>query len=153
MKRAKKLTEEHKKHISESMKGKHNSSATEYKSGYKHTEEWKRRISEQTRGENHPNYIDGRSEKAYPLSFSQSLKDEIRERDDYECQICGVTEDEHIKEIRSVLEVHHIDFNKENNDKRNLITLCKICNIKVNKDREMWKEILCQKVEKRFSAY
>lgn len=42
-----------------------------------------------------------------------------------ECSVCGWNED------KDVLEVHHIDENRENNDISNLIILCPICHKKL----------------------
>lgn len=48
--------------------------------------------------------------------------------DNYEhkCAVCGWNEDERI------LEVHHIDGNRSNNTKENLIILCPICHTKIS---------------------
>lgn len=54
-----------------------------------------------------------------------------RERDDYECQICGMTEAEHKDEWNCTLPVHHIkrfgsfDSYEQANQLPNLITLCR----------------------------
>jgi hypothetical protein len=37
-------------------------------------------------------------------------------------------------------DVHHIDYNKENNDKENLITLCHSDHMKTNFNRDQWQE-------------
>ena len=42
-------------------------------------------------GKNHPCYIDGNS-SIYPLEFNDILKEQIRERDNRICQVCGKTE-------------------------------------------------------------
>lgn len=39
---------------------------------------------------------------------------------------------EHDKKVRIVLTVHHIDGNKDNNDKLNLIALCQRCHLKLD---------------------
>ena len=36
------------------------------------------------------------------------------------------------------LVIHHIDYNKMNNDESNLITLCKVCHGKTNGHREIF---------------
>lgn len=70
----------------------------------------------------------GKSFEPYPLAFTRALKRSIRERDDRTCQICGDCGNE----------VHHIDYDKENCEPTNLITLCKSCHAKTNFRRECW---------------
>jgi len=82
----------------------------------------------------HPMYIDGRAEVPYPSSFSDSLKEEIRDRDNHICQICHMTE----KDLNKELFIHHIDYNKENSQKQNLISLCNSCHSKTNANRDYW---------------
>lgn len=99
-------------------------------------------------GEKNPSYIDGRSFEPYPIEFNDRLKLEIRKRDNYTCQNCGMTEEEHLSVIGTVLHVHHIDYNKNNCDNKNLITLCLWCNLRANKNRKYWKQffikVLCK---------
>lgn len=58
-----------------------------------------------------------------------SRRKEIRERDNYSCQLCGITEEEFGQEMS----VHHIkkyrdfDDKKEANDPSNLVCLCEKC--------------------------
>ena len=40
--------------------------------------------------------------------------------------------------IRKNLSVHHIDYNKQNCNENNLITLCLKCHLKTNIDRNFW---------------
>jgi len=84
-------------------------------------------------GINHYNYKDGRGYEPYPLEFNNKLKEQIRDRDNHTCQDCGMTEEEHLKKYNRILEIHHKDHNKNNCNKSNLITMCKICNIRDNK--------------------
>lgn len=65
----------------------------------------------------------------YLFGFNKKLKNKIKERDNYSCQLCGETEDLH---------VHHIDYNKNNIEDNNLITLCKRCHNITNYNREFW---------------
>jgi len=90
-------------------------------------------------GKNNPNYKDGLSNKPYSLEFNEKLKLEIRQRDNFECQNCGMTEGEHLSVYGTVLCIHHIDYSKENNKRNNLISLCNQCNIRANYNREYWK--------------
>lgn len=85
-------------------------------------------------GENSPNYIHGNSTLSYPTEFNKFLKDNIRHRDGYKCVECEVPQ----KELINALDVHHIDYDKENNDGINLISLCKTCHMKTNGNRKYW---------------
>lgn len=55
----------------------------------------------------------------------------IRERDNWECQICGMTQEEHLEKYFRSLNVHHINPRKiepkNAYDEDNLITLCRVC--------------------------
>jgi len=85
-------------------------------------------------GENSHYYIDGRSElkQEYSKEWTGLLKEEVKKRDNFTCQLC--------KKSYSILAVHHIDYNKKNSDPSNLITLCRTCHAKTNKDRNFWKD-------------
>jgi hypothetical protein len=90
------------------------------------------------KGKNHPCYINGRSNEPYPLEFNQTLREYVRKRDNYKCQKCGITKEEHIKKYNKTLEIHHIDYYKYNCKENNLITCCLSCNIKANFNRDYW---------------
>ena len=78
-------------------------------------------------GENSPTWKGGKTHH-YTGGFYHARK-QVRERDNYTCQLCGITEEEYGKE----LSVHHIkkyrDFDNkiEANDLNNLISLCEPC--------------------------
>jgi len=97
-------------------------------------------------GEKHPNYIDGRSYLPYTSEFTLELKESIRKRDNYTCQNCNMTEEEHLIVVGRVLHVHHIDYNKQNCDGNNLISLCIHCNVRANYNRDYWQEIYTKKI-------
>lgn len=85
-------------------------------------------------GEKNHNWRGGKSFEPYPLNWNETLKRSIRERDHYSCRIC-------LKQQESyAFHVHHIDYNKNNCNPNNLITLCKSCHTKTNFNREKWKE-------------
>lgn len=84
------------------------------------------------RGVDTPNWRGGLSFEPYGLDFNKELKEEIRDRDEHTCQLCGINENGY------KLSIHHIDYNKNNNDSWNLITLCKVCHSKTNGNREYW---------------
>ncbi len=85
-----------------------------------------------------PNYKGGISNLPYSLEFNDNLKDQIRKRDNYTCQKCGITEEEHLIIYGTALLIHHIDYNKENCEENNLITVCFQCNSRANFNRDYW---------------
>ena len=66
----------------------------------------------------------------------KEYKEDIKARDD-----CNCLNPECYKKSggASQLTIHHIDYNKKNCHPHNLITICKSCNTKANKDRD-WHE-------------
>ena len=82
--------------------------------------------------ENNANWLGGISFEPYGLEFNKELKNIIRKRDNFKCQICSK------KRIIKKHAVHHIDYNKKNNDPKNLITLCNSCHTKTNFTRKKW---------------
>lgn len=68
----------------------------------------------------------------YGRGFNAELKLEIKIRDAFACQECGVTEQE------GTLAIHHIDYDTTNHDPSNLITLCNRCNSRANYKRADW---------------
>jgi 5-methylcytosine-specific restriction endonuclease McrA len=80
------------------------------------------------RGKDHHNWKGGISFEPYPLGWTNTFKEQIRYRDGYKCQICGVHEVECIQK----LSVHHKDCNKNNLNSDNLITLCRSCHTKAH---------------------
>lgn len=79
-------------------------------------------------GENNPAWQGGISFEEYGLEFNHELKTKIRLRDKFVCFVCK--SNGHI--------VHHIDYEKKNNDETNLITLCSSCHGKTNFNRDNW---------------
>lgn len=92
-------------------------------------------------GANSFNWNDGASFEPYSYEFNNSLKEQIIQRDHYQCQLCGITEDEHIDTFGSRLSVHHIDYDKQNNRSSNLIALCKTCHGPTNSRRKYYTKL------------
>ncbi len=90
--------------------------------------------SEAITGKGAPNWRGGKSFEPYPPEFNNQLKERIRERDNYQCQNCNT------KENKRAFPVHHIDYNKNNNEDSNLITLCDFCHKSTSHKREKWQE-------------
>jgi len=84
-------------------------------------------------GNLNPNWKGGISSEEYSLEFNNILKERIRERDGHICQLCGEGSGN-----GKLPDVHHIDYNKKNNDPWNLITLCHRCHMKTNGRRKYW---------------
>jgi len=91
-------------------------------------------------GSANPAWNGGISFEPYPPGFNAALKRKIRERDHHTCQLCGMAEEESKEKWNQVLNVNHIDYDKQNIEETNLITLCKSCNIQVNFNRGCWQE-------------
>ena len=87
------------------------------------------------RGNKHWNWQGGKSFEPYGLEFNEDLKEVIRNRDGRKCFICEKSE----LENKEKSNVHHIDYNKKNNNPNNLISLCRKCHIKTNQKRDFWK--------------
>ncbi len=75
---------------------------------------------------NNARYIDGRSGEKYPFEFNRQLKEQIRARDNYTCQDCGIAQYAYIR----LLDIHHRDGDKHNLSLDNLVTLCLSCHMK-----------------------
>lgn len=84
--------------------------------------------SKAMQGLNNPRYKDGQAGRGYTHEFNKAKKKEIRERDRYRCQLCW----RHENELNKKLSIHHIDFDKKNNENSNLISLCQFCHSKVD---------------------
>jgi hypothetical protein len=108
--------------------------------------EYERCLSCSKKGELNNNYVKDRSLIEYTLEWNGQLKESIRKRDDYKCQNCGMTEEEHLIVWGQVLHVHHIDYNKKNCQEDNLITTCLQCNIRANFNRDYWQEFYQEKI-------
>jgi len=123
------------------MLGKHLSEVTRQKIREKRkfqifTDETRAKLS----GENSGRWRGGLSIVPYTKDFNKALKIRIRDRDGHLCQLCGKTELENIR----ALTVHHVNYDKSNCRDNNLISLCSVCNTKVNSDREFWIEYFSQ---------
>lgn len=116
---------EARKHMSGSQKGR------------KHTEETKRKIGLANSGSNSYLWRGGHS-NPYPREWTQTLKRSIRERDEYTCQVCN---------SEPSIEVHHIDYNKDNCNPTNSTVLCNSCHIRTNSSRNRWEQYFKQRGE------
>lgn len=94
-------------------------------------------------GKNHWNWKGGISFEPYSLDWTETLRRSIRERDHYTCQLCGKPQEDRVHCV------HHIDYNKNNCNPDNLITLCLCCNAKVNTNRKDWEKYFKELTKKQ----
>ncbi len=163
------LSEEHKKKVGDFHRGRKRSKETierlrKAHTGRYHSEETKRKLSrifkgkplaESTKlkmslakigkerpnfkgmlkGEKNPAWNGGTSFLPYPPDWKKELKEEVKIRDGGKCRspYCGRTS--------KVLNIHHIDYDKGNCSRSNLITLCSPCNVRANGNRKFWKKL------------
>ena len=88
-------------------------------------------------GKGNPAWLGGIN-NPYDTRFNKRLKIEIKKEFGYKCFECGE---------QKLLQVHHIDYNKENSVKENLVPLCCSCHCKTNYNRDIWKEKLSKKLQ------
>lgn len=96
-------------------------------------------------GSGHWNWKGGISCEPYCQDWTKEYKDFIKERDGYKCS------NPDCRGKDKLLSVHHIDYDKKNCDSSNLITVCRSCNTRANKDREWhtaWYQII---ISRRYS--
>jgi heterodisulfide reductase subunit B len=130
----KKLSEEHKRSLRKSK-------STTIKMKKPKSELAKKNMSLARKGvmirEKAPNWQGGISFEVYPYEWTDDLKESIRKRDNYICQECGLHQNELVGRTKK-LDVHHIDYDKNNLAPDNFVTLCRGCHIKTNYNREYW---------------
>lgn len=71
----------------------------------------------------------------YGVGWNESKKKEVRERDGYVCQSCGVSQERHKTKTGKSLHVHHIqpaksfESDMKRNAVENLVSLCASCHV------------------------
>ena len=133
------LSEIHKHNISNASMGKCFSEEHKHKLSLTHkgrslSKIHKQNISKSLSGQKCHFWKGGVSFLPYSINWTRSLKRDIRERDNYTCQLCGKLQEDR------AFDIHHIDENKQNCNPNNLITLCHSCHSQVNadKDQKSW---------------
>jgi hypothetical protein len=106
--------------------------------GLKQSNDTKSKISKSLGGTGIPYEL-----SEYGKEFDSALKEQVRFKDGYKCQECGCTQLENIRQ----LDVHHIDYDKKNNNINNLIALCRKCHMHTNFNRGDWQEHFSEKSE------
>lgn len=127
-----KRSDKSKKQISDKLKGRifekeHKEKISKNRKGIPVTQITKEKISNTLKGkfvgDKNPAWKGGRSNEPYNWDWNENLRKEIKNRDNWTCKICNKNNN---------LVVHHIDENKKNSKKENLITLCRQCHAKIH---------------------
>ncbi len=137
--KGKKASDSTRKKISEALKGR-----TAWNKGIPCSLETRLKVSKNhadLSGNKSPSWLGGKSFEPYSPDFNNKLKKNIRERDNYTCQVCME------KENGRKLCTHHIDYNKLNNVKNNLISLCLKCHVTTNANRKCWEKYFLEKIK------
>jgi len=101
--------------------------------------------SQRMKGSGNSNWRKGIGNLPWSYEFNKELKRKITTRDGGVCKMCGLNREQlNLKSggKRIQIQVHHIDYDKENNKENNLISLCNYCHGRVNYNKEKWKPIL-----------
>lgn len=93
------------------------------------------------KGEKNANWKGGIARLPYTYEFT-IIKPKIINRDKF-CQICG----------KLGKYVHHIDYNKKNDNKSNLIYLCSSCHTKTNFNKRYWIDLLTNFIAEKNTKY
>jgi hypothetical protein len=143
------ITPEQRKQISNTLKGNKNASGKRseefcklrsiIQTGKRPSLETRMKTALSQKGSKSHFWLGGLTKDPYPDEWTHVFKREIRERDGYTCQVCGYPG-------RCI---HHIDYNKQNLDPDNLITLCAKDHARTNFYRKEWQESLLAIVEER----
>jgi hypothetical protein len=81
----------------------------------------------------------GRVKYIYPSIFANEIfRNKLKQIDNYTCQGCDITEEEHITVFGYILSLHHINYIKANCSEDNLITVCHACNARANYNKTEW---------------
>lgn len=145
--KGKKHSEESKRKISQALKGKMPENIKDIAGWNKGLKRWWDNPAQFKKGKDHILWKDGKSFEPYTPEWTKTLKLAIRQRDNFTCQKCGITEEEHLEKLGRVLSVNHIDYDKTNCDPKNLNTLCVGCNSSVNTNREYWTNFFQQQMQ------
>jgi len=123
--------EEFSRHLSNALSGEKNGMY-----GKSASQKCKEVASKRWSGIGNPKWMGGITSFDYPLEFrSGNLRDVIRNREGHRCFLCGASDNG----LKRKLDIHHIDYNKNNSEKRNLVALCHKCHIQTNTNRNCWK--------------
>lgn len=68
--------------------------------------------------------------KFYDTTYWQRIRASIIDRDHHQCVTCG---------DHTTLQVHHIDHKLTNNSRQNLVTMCRSCHAKLEREHQQQK--------------
>jgi len=88
-----------------------------------------------TTGVGNGNWHGGISFAKYSVEFTNELKEDVRNSFGNKCFLCGATKKENNN--REIV-IHHIDYNKHNNNIDNLVPLCNKDHGRTNFSRKFW---------------
>ena len=88
-------------------------------------------------GSKNPMWKGGTSFLPYSSKWTTTFKQSIRERDNFQCQLCGIFQSS-LNGHHKLLAIHHIDYNKKNCNPNNLTSLCHKCHGKTNHNEKHW---------------
>lgn len=134
-----KQTEEHKEKLKRNLVNfKSGQDSRRFKKNDKHSLETRLKMSvsqtKRTSEGRNPLWRGGIADYPYSNDWTETLRESIRMRDSFTCQECGI----HQEELPRNLDIHHIDYNKDNCNPKNLVALCRSCHIKTNYNRDYW---------------
>jgi len=129
------ISEKQKQQISQTLKKYFKTNSNPFKNKH-HTKESKQKMSNALKGkyngEKASNWQGGIDSKPYAIGWAAWYIEKIRARDSHKCQ------NPKCKNPHQLLDVHHINYDKQDHDPGNLITLCKRCHGKTQKNRNYW---------------
>ncbi|MFB6233450.1 MAG: helix-turn-helix domain-containing protein [Haloarculaceae archaeon] len=93
-----------------------------------------RSLSSELSGEKHPLWKGG--QEPYGKGWTEEKRENVLDRDEYCCQSCGKSNEDHIEKTGQSLHIHHInpareyDDPEERNKMSNLVSMCSSCHSK-----------------------
>jgi len=116
--------------------------------GRQPSDEIKQKLSIAMSGINHHNWQGGIAHEPYcQIWLDKEYKESIRERDNHTCQNPDCWKN---CNLHPALSLHHINYNKKDCHPKNIITLCRGCNIRANKNKEQHTEFYQQIMTKKY---
>lgn len=106
-------------------------------------------VRERRSGEGSGSWKGGIAHLSYGPEFDEQFKEKIRCRDHYGCQRCGVRSG---RQLHRSLDIHHIDYEKRNNDPSNLVSLCRRCHSKTQGNRGYWQGHFQAHMKEKYSS-
>lgn len=110
--------------------------------GEKKAKKIKNKIAESFIGALNHQWRGGLSFEPYLPDFNINLKEFIRKKYYLKCQLCCKNQNK----FKRKLSIHHIDYNKKNNNEENLIPLCEKCHSKTNYNRKYWTKFFKERI-------